>query len=92
MSNIVLNGDPSTGHGGWPAVPVNASSSVTVNGVAVALDGDPYDSHTNPVGVTHGPHGTATCGVTINGKKVLLHGDPIDCGDSTTATSAVSIN
>jgi len=92
MPNIVLNNDKSKGHGSWAAVPVIASSTVTVNGVTIALDGDSYEPHTNSSGVTHYPKAIASSSVTVNGKKILLDGDPLSCGDTATASSSVSIN
>jgi uncharacterized Zn-binding protein involved in type VI secretion len=92
MANIVLDGDMSTGHGSWPAVPIHASSSVTLNGKKLALSGDKYSSHTNSAGVTHIiPPITGTSSVTVNGLNLILHGDPISCGDTATSSSNVSI-
>jgi uncharacterized Zn-binding protein involved in type VI secretion len=91
MANVVLNGDMSKGHNGWNAVPIHASSSVTINGVPIALDGDSYDTHTNSSGVTHYPKGIASGVATINGKKIMLAGDSLSCGDIATASSSVSL-
>ena len=89
MPNIILHGDPTTGHGGFPSTKANATSSVTINGKAIVLNGDAYDSHSNVV--THvSPTIIASSGITINGKKVALHGDKLSCGDTATATSSVS--
>jgi uncharacterized Zn-binding protein involved in type VI secretion len=92
MANIVLNGDMSAGHSGWVAVPVTASSNVTINGKTIALNGDSYASHTNSAGVTHTPKGVASSSVTINGVTILMDGDALSCGDTAKATSHVSIN
>jgi uncharacterized Zn-binding protein involved in type VI secretion len=93
MANIVIDGNMSTGHGSWPAVPIHASSSVTLNGTKLALSGDKYSSHTNSSGVTHTmPPIAGTSSVTINGLKIILGGDPISCGDTATSSSSLSIN
>jgi uncharacterized Zn-binding protein involved in type VI secretion len=92
MANIVLDNDMSTGHGTWPAVPIHASSSVTLNGKKLALSGDKYSSHTNSASVTHTmPPITGTSSVTVNTFKIILSGDPISCGDTATSSSTVSI-
>ncbi len=90
--NIVLNGDSSTGHETFPPTTVIASSSVTINGVTVVLDGDSCEPHTNSVGVTHTPTIIASSAVTINGKKVALDGDALSCGDAIIASSAVDVS
>lgn len=91
MANIVLDGDMSTGHSGFPAVPVHASSNVTINGKKIVLDGDAYSSHSKD-GSTHTDHAVGNSGITINGKKIVLAGSITDHGDTSTASSSVSVS
>lgn len=89
MVNIVLNGDMSQGHDGFPPTAAIASSSVTINGIPIVVEGDSYTQHCNAG--CHIPVAVGSCNVTINGKKIILHGDPLTCGGFTTASSSVSI-
>ena len=89
MPNIILHGDLTTGQNGFPSTKANATSAVTINGKAIVIHGDTYNSHSNVT--THvNPTIIASSGITINGKKVALHGDKLSCGDTATATSSVS--
>lgn len=91
MPNIVLDGDMSTGHAGFPPVPAHATSTVSLNGKNIVLHGDPYDSHTNTI--THvNPTAVGTSSITINGKKIILAGDSLSCGDTTTSSSSAAVN
>lgn len=90
MAKIVVDGDITSGHSGFPAVPIHASTNVTLNGIKVAVHGDACDQHCNVS--CHVPHGIASCGVTINGIKVLLDGDATDCGDTLNGTGGGDIS
>lgn len=86
---IILDGDPSVGRQQGdtycPPVKAIASSNVTLNGVKIVLDGDPYTSHCNVV-----EHVIGSGSITINGKKIALDGDLMDKGDTATGTAPVS--
>jgi len=89
MPNIVLNGDLSTGHSGYPPTPASASSSVTINGTTIVLDGDAYEQHCKDG--CHVPLAIGTSSITINKKKIILAGDSLSCGDTATSSSTVSV-
>jgi len=92
MANIVLNNDLSNGHGGFPATKAQASSSVTINGIAIVLEGDPYEAHSDATS-THTPVAIGNSSITINGTKIVLSGASlgVGCGDTATASSSVSV-
>jgi uncharacterized Zn-binding protein involved in type VI secretion len=59
---------------------ISGSRTVTMNGLAIALDGSPVTCHPNG-----GPHTHAHCvaseySITIEGKKVIYVGDVDSCG------------
>lgn len=89
MPNIVLDGDMSTGHSGYPATPAIASSGVSINGINVVVDGDSYAQHCKDS--CHTPKAIGSSSVTINEKKIVLAGDSLSCGDTATSSSSVSI-
>ena len=87
---IVLDGDMSQGHNGYPPVPIHASSNVTINGKKIALNGDSYSQHCKDS--CHVPIIIGTSSVTINGIALALEGDSTNCGDHATSSSSVNVS
>jgi uncharacterized Zn-binding protein involved in type VI secretion len=90
MAKIVLNGDMSSGHAGFPPTASIASSSVTINGKTIVVEGDSYNQHCNVS--CHVPVAIGNSGITINGKKIILAGASLTCGDTATASSNVNVS
>jgi uncharacterized Zn-binding protein involved in type VI secretion len=88
--SIVLNGDMSTGHDGFPPTKAVASSSVTINGISIVVEGDSYEQHCK--GGCHVPVAIGSSNITINGKKIIVDGDSLSCGDTATASSSITIS
>ena len=82
---IVLHDDVTMGLD-YPPTHTIASSSVTINGIAICVDDDICKSHGG-----HIPRIIATSAVTINGKKIVVDEDPTNCGDKVVASSDVTI-
>ncbi len=81
-SPAALEGDLCTGHDDFPPRPGKASNSgVYVNGKAVHVQGDKWNTHCNSRPRCH--DGIVVGGsqsVLVNGKPLARVGDPISCG------------
>lgn len=87
MTAIALLGDLSTGHSPFPPTEMieAKSSTVFINGKAVALTGSVYAPHTANKETHPSSSRVATATTTnifVEGKAVLRTGDPIGCGDT----------
>ncbi|OSM98894.1 MULTISPECIES: PAAR domain-containing protein [Lonsdalea] len=76
MGNAVKLGDKDTGHGSHPPTAVIAgSSTVKVDGLSLARQGDPLASHGHTRNISGG-----SSTVIADGKPVARNGDTVDCG------------
>ena len=82
---IVLDDDATMGLDCSPTRTI-ASSSVTINGIAICVDEDYCKPHCG-----HRPRLMASSSVTINGKNIVVDEDETDCGDKVIAGSNVTI-
>ena len=89
MADVVRVGDSAGG-----AIQNSRNIGVTINGVAVAVQGDGVSSHPPcPNIISHcSASMTASTSVTINGIDVCVNGDPASCGHSASASSQVDIS
>ncbi|MEQ9885817.1 type VI secretion system PAAR protein [Pectobacterium zantedeschiae] len=87
MGNAVKLGDSDTGHGNHPPTPVSAgSSTVTVDGMPLARQGDPLVPHGHDRSISGG-----SSSVLIDGKPAARTGDPVSCGGVVIGGGTVSI-
>ena len=93
MGNAVKLGDMGSEHDGFPPTPViSASSTVKVDGVALARAGDEIGPHDKPNHPTH-PRKIAvgSSSVFVDGKAAARSGDAIDCGGSLIGGGSINI-
>ncbi|MEL4424842.1 type VI secretion system PAAR protein [Shewanella indica] len=93
MGNAVKLGDIGTDHDGFPPTPViSASSTVKVDGIPLARQGDSLTPHDNP---KHPPHprtiAAGSGSVFIDGKPAARTGDAVDCGGILVGGGTVNI-
>lgn len=93
MGNSILVGHTGTAHGAFPPTPVTAgSTTVTIDGMAVARVGDPLAMHAAPLCPPH-PRtiaaGSST--VMIDGAAAARVGDAISCGGVLQGGGSVNI-
>ncbi|MEZ9178001.1 type VI secretion system PAAR protein [Vibrio kanaloae] len=93
MAKGALVGDIGSGHDGFPPTPIIAgSSTVKIDGRAVARQGDPLEPHDKPKHPKHPraiKDGSKT--VMIDGKPAARVGDAISCGGAIIGGSSVNI-
>ncbi|MCY9829495.1 type VI secretion system PAAR protein [Vibrio chagasii] len=93
MAKGALVGDIGSGHDGFPPTPIMAgSSTVKIDGRAVARRGDPLEPHDKPKHPKHPrtiKEGSKT--VMIDGKPAARVGDAISCGGAIVGGSSVNI-
>ncbi|WP_047685627.1 MULTISPECIES: type VI secretion system PAAR protein [Xenorhabdus] len=88
MGNAVKVGDIGTKHGNCPATPVIAgASTVKVDGVYLARQGDALASHSSHSRKIAGGSGS----VFIEGKPAARTGDAVDCGGIVIGSGSVNI-
>ncbi|WP_340618574.1 PAAR domain-containing protein [Xenorhabdus entomophaga] len=88
MGNAVRIGDIGTEHGDCPATPViTGASSVKVDGVYLARQGDTLESHSSHSRAIAGGSGS----VFIEGKPAARTGDSVDCGGIVIGGGSVNI-
>ncbi|WP_233961720.1 type VI secretion system PAAR protein [Pectobacterium versatile] len=76
MGNAVKVGDSDTGHGSHPSTPVaSGSSTVKVDGLPLARQGDPLASHGHDRSISSG-----SSSVLVDGKPAARSGDAVSCG------------
>ncbi|GKV83352.1 type VI secretion system PAAR protein [Pectobacterium versatile] len=76
MGNAVKVGDSDTGHGSHPPTPVAAgSSTVKVDGLPLARQGDPLVPHGHDRSISSG-----SSSVLVDGKPAARSGDAVSCG------------
>ncbi|WP_417883659.1 type VI secretion system PAAR protein [Vibrio rumoiensis] len=93
MPKAALVGDLGSDHDGFPPTPITAgSSTVKIDGIPVARQGDPLAPHDKPKNPPH-PRmikgGSST--VMIDGKPAARVGDAVDCGGAIIGGSSVNI-
>lgn len=93
MPKAALVGDLGSDHDGFPPTPITAgSSTVKIDGIPVARQGDPLAPHDKPKNPPH-PRmikgGSST--VMIDGKPAARVGDAVDCGGVIIGGSSVNI-
>lgn len=87
MGNAVKLGDKDTGHDSHPPTPVTAgSSTVKVDGVPLARQGDPLASHGHNRNISGG-----SSSVFIDGKPAARTGDAVSCGGVLIGGGSVNI-
>ncbi|WGW01284.1 type VI secretion system PAAR protein [Vibrio sp. YMD68] len=93
MAKGALVGDIGSGHDGFPPTPIiSGSSTVKIDGRAVARQGDPLEPHDKPKPPKHPraiKEGSKT--VIIDGKPAARVGDAISCGGIIVGGSSVNI-
>ncbi|MDC9597765.1 PAAR domain-containing protein [Xenorhabdus anantnagensis] len=88
MGNAVRIGDIGTKHGDCPATPViTGASSVKVDGLYLARQGDTLESHSSHSRTIEGGSGS----VFIEGKPAARTGDAVDCGGVVIGGGSVNI-
>ncbi|QQG29549.1 type VI secretion system PAAR protein [Pectobacterium carotovorum] len=76
MGNAVKVGDSDTGQGSHPPTPVaSGSSTVKVDGLPLARQGDPLASHGHDRSISSG-----SSSVLVDGKPAARTGDAVSCG------------
>ncbi|MFH0258797.1 type VI secretion system PAAR protein [Vibrio rumoiensis] len=93
MPKAALVGDLGSDHDGFPPTSITAgSSTVKIDGIPVARQGDPLAPHDKPKNPPH-PRmikgGSST--VMIDGKPAARVGDAVDCGGVIIGGSSVNI-
>ncbi|AOR64223.1 type VI secretion system PAAR protein [Pectobacterium wasabiae] len=87
MGNAVKLGDSDTGHGSHPPTPVSAgSSTVKVDGLPLARQGDPLAPHGHSRNIIGG-----SSSVFVDGKPVARTGDGVSCGGVVIGGGTVNI-
>ncbi|ASY77352.1 hypothetical protein BJK05_05950 [Pectobacterium polaris] len=87
MGNAVKLGDSDTGHGSHPPTPVAAgSSTVKVDGMPLARQGDPLAPHGHARNISGG-----SSSVFIDGKPAARTGDGVSCGGVVIGGGTVTI-
>ncbi|MBB1528809.1 MULTISPECIES: type VI secretion system PAAR protein [Pectobacterium] len=87
MGNAVKLGDSDTGHGSHPPTPVAAgSSTVKVDGLPLARQGDPLVPHGHSRSISGG-----SSSVFIDGKPAARSGDGVSCGGVLIGGGSVNI-
>ncbi|AFI91655.1 type VI secretion system PAAR protein [Pectobacterium parmentieri] len=87
MGNAVKLGDSDTGHGSHPPTPVSAgSSTVKVDGLPLARQGDPLAPHGHSRSIIGG-----SSSVFVDGKPVARTGDGVSCGGVVMGGGTVNI-
>lgn len=93
MPKAARIGDIGTDHSGYPPTPITAgSSTVKIDGIPAARQGDPLAPHSKP---KHPPHGRSIAGgsstVFIDGKPAARTGDAVSCGGVVVGGGTVNI-
>ncbi|PWC09492.1 type VI secretion system PAAR protein [Brenneria roseae subsp. americana] len=87
MGNAVKIGDKDTGHGSYPPTSVTAgSSTVKVDGLPLARQGDPLAPHGHSRNIISG-----SSSVFVDGKPAARTGDGISCGGVLIGGESVNI-
>ncbi|MBE5203346.1 type VI secretion system PAAR protein [Pectobacterium quasiaquaticum] len=87
MGNAVKLGDNDTGHGSHPPTSVVAgSSTVKVDGLPLARQGDPLAPHGHSRSISGG-----SSSVFIDGKPAARSGDGVSCGSVLVGGGTVNI-
>ncbi|WP_095700829.1 type VI secretion system PAAR protein [Pectobacterium polaris] len=87
MGNAVKLGDSDTGHGSHPPTPVAAgSSTVKVDGLSLARQGDPLSPHGHDRSISSG-----SSSVLVDGKPAARTGDAVSCGGVLIGGGSVNI-
>ena len=87
MGNAVKLGDSDTGHGSHPPTPVAAgSSTVKVDGLQLARQGDPLAPHGHDRSISSG-----SSSVLVDGKPAARTGDAVSCGGVVIGGGTVTI-
>ncbi|RTZ16405.1 type VI secretion system PAAR protein [Vibrio aquaticus] len=93
MGNGIVVGHIGTGHDGFPPTPVTSgSSTVKIDGIPAARQGDPLEPHDKPKHPKHGRSiASGSASVNIDGKPAARAGDPVGCGGVLQGSSSVNI-
>lgn len=87
MGNAVKLGDSDTGHGSYPPTSVVAgSSTVNVDGMPLARQGDPLAPHDHNRSISGG-----SASVFVDGKPAARTGDAVSCGGVLIGGGSVTI-
>lgn len=87
MGNAVKVGDSDTGHGSHPSTPVaSGSSTVKVDGLPLARQGDPLAPHGHERRISSG-----SSSVLVEGKPAARTGDAVSCGGVVVGGGTVTI-
>lgn len=87
VGNAVKFGDSDTGHGSHPPTPVAAgSSTVKVDGLPLARQGDPLSPHGHDRSISSG-----SSSVLVDGKPAARTGDAVSCGGVLIGGGSVNI-
>ncbi|MBN3265201.1 type VI secretion system PAAR protein [Pectobacterium brasiliense] len=87
MGNAVKVGDSDTGHGSHPPTPVaSGSSTVKVDGLPLARQGDPLAPHGHERRISSG-----SSSVLVEGKPAARTGDAVSCGGVVMGGGTVTI-
>lgn len=87
MGNAVKLGDKDTGHGSHPPTPVTAgSSTVNVDGLPLARQGDALASHGHNRNISGG-----SSSVFVDGQPAARTGDTVNCGGVLIGGGSVNI-
>ncbi|MBA5205993.1 MULTISPECIES: type VI secretion system PAAR protein [Pectobacterium] len=87
MGNAVKVGDSDTGHGSHPSTPVaSGSSTVKVDGLPLARQGDPLAPHGHDRRISSG-----SSSVLVEGKPAARTGDAVSCGGVVMGGGTVTI-
>lgn len=92
MDQIATSNSMGSGHGGFPPnPPVTSEPLMTIDGVAVLVDGTLFAPHTDGKSTHTGIGLTSRPWFTVNGKGILTDGDAISCGESINGGGFVEI-
>ncbi|MFP1727783.1 type VI secretion system PAAR protein [Lonsdalea quercina] len=87
MGNAVKVGDSDTGHGNHPPTPVTVgSSTVKVDDLPLARQGDPLAPHAHSRNISSG-----SSSVFVDGKPAARTGDTVNCGGVLIGGGSVNI-
>lgn len=88
MPSVTRQGDTSSGHGGFPPVPLSSgSSNVFVNGTPCGRQSDSYPSHTDGTETHAGSISGGSSTVFVNGLPIARVGDSVSCGGTVSVGS-----